>query len=83
MSWNLINDVDVSLRVHGRLPPSSKSECEVLMLIGLPGCGKTYYADGLRADNREKQYTILSTNLILDKMKVIISLHFKNNCYLD
>ncbi|KAF8564408.1 hypothetical protein P879_02611 [Paragonimus westermani] len=70
ISWLQLNNVSISHRVHGRMPPASKAECEVIMMIGLPGAGKTYYAERLRADNREKQYTVLGTNLILDKMKV-------------
>lgn len=68
--WELMNNISMSSRFHGRLPPASKAECEVLMMIGLPGAGKTYYAEKLRSENREKQYNVLGTNLILDKMKV-------------
>ncbi|CAL8097417.1 unnamed protein product [Calicophoron daubneyi] len=71
MSWQLMNSVSISSRVHGRMPPASKAECEVIMMIGLPGAGKTYYAERFRADHREKQYNVLGTNLILDKMKVM------------
>ncbi|KAG5453337.1 Heteroproteinous nuclear ribonucleoprotein U-like protein 1 [Clonorchis sinensis] len=71
MSWQLLNNINIASRVHGRMPPASKAECEVLMMMGLPGAGKTYYADHLRADNREMQYNVLGTNLILDKMKVM------------
>ena len=70
-SWHLINEVPPDNRVRARLPPSSKGECEVIMMIGLPGAGKTVYANNLCAKNPEKQYNILGTNLILDKMKVI------------
>lgn len=62
-------------RVRAGLPPSSKAECEVVMMVGLPGSGKTVYANNLCKLKPEKQYNILGTNLILDKMKV-------NECFL-
>ncbi|CAH8677404.1 unnamed protein product [Schistosoma haematobium] len=71
LSWQQINCLPLSCRVHGRCPPQSKSECEVIMMVGLPGAGKTYFAEQQRTEHREKQYNILGTNLILDKMKVM------------
>ena len=67
----MINEVPPSSRVRASLPPSSKGECEVIMMIGLPGAGKTVYANNLCASHPEKIYNVLGTNLILDKMKVI------------
>nr|VZI36817.1 unnamed protein product [Spirometra erinaceieuropaei] len=69
-SWKIMNETAIADRVHGRMPPASKSECEVTMMIGLPGCGKTYYAENLCKEHKEKQFNMLGTNLILDKMKV-------------
>ncbi|KAL5969877.1 Heterogeneou nuclear ribonucleoprotein U-like protein 1 [Taenia solium] len=69
-SWNLVNQVPLGDRVRAGLPPSSKAECEVIMMVGLPGSGKTVYANNLCKVKPEKQYNILGTNLILDKMKV-------------
>ena len=37
---------------------------------GLPGAGKTYWAEKHRADQPEKNYNILGTNNLIDKMKV-------------
>ncbi|CAH8633916.1 unnamed protein product [Heterobilharzia americana] len=71
LSWQLINNLPLSCRIHGRCPPQSKSECDVIMMVGLPGAGKTYFAERYIAEHREKQYNVLGTNLILDKMKVM------------
>ncbi|KAH8867594.1 Heterogeneous nuclear ribonucleoprotein U-like protein 1 [Schistosoma japonicum] len=71
LSWQQINSLPLSCRVRGRCPPQSKAECEVIMMVGLPGAGKTYFAERLKAEHREKQYNLLGTNLILDKMKVM------------
>ena len=40
------------------------------MYPGLPGAGKTYWAEKHRADQPEKNYNILGTNNLIDKMKV-------------
>jgi adenylylsulfate kinase-like enzyme len=45
--------------VRGPVAPKSKSECEVLMMIGLPGSGKSYWAENFAKMNPEKKYNIL------------------------
>ncbi|CAF1195806.1 unnamed protein product [Rotaria sordida] len=39
-NFRLINDYDQDERIRGRLDPSSKQECEVIMMVGLPGARK-------------------------------------------
>ena len=48
-------------------PPPS---CQVLMMVGLPASGKTTWAEKHCRQNPDKRYTVLGTNLIMDKMKV-------------
>ena len=55
---------------RGRRPPATREECEVLMMIGLPGAGKTYWAEQHKRNNLEKNYNILGTNTLIDKMRV-------------
>ena len=55
---------------QGRRPPASREECEILMMIGLPGAGKTYWAEQHKRNNREKNFNILGTNNLIDKMRV-------------
>ena len=40
------------------------------MMIGLPGAGKTYWAEKLRKENPEKNFNILGTNNLIEKMKI-------------
>ncbi len=43
---------------------------QILMMVGLPACGKTTWAIKHAETNPEKKYNILGTNAIMDKMKV-------------
>ncbi|KMT04494.1 hypothetical protein BVRB_8g181600 [Beta vulgaris subsp. vulgaris] len=47
-----------------------KTDCEVLMMVGVPACGKTTWAEKWVKEHPEKRYILLGTNLALDKMKV-------------
>ncbi|OCT68046.1 heterogeneous nuclear ribonucleoprotein U-like protein 1 [Xenopus laevis] len=58
-------------RVRGTEPPKNKAECEILMMVGLPGAGKTTWAVKHAAENPEKKYNILGTNAIMEKMRVM------------
>ena len=48
--------------------PSSRSSCEVIVLIGLPCSGKTTWAQKFCRDQGDKSYEILGPDMILDKM---------------
>ncbi|BBN13062.1 hypothetical protein MPTK1_6g00470 [Marchantia polymorpha subsp. ruderalis] len=48
----------------------NKSDCELLMMVGLPASGKTSWAEQWSRDHQDKRYVILGTNLALDQMKV-------------
>jgi len=52
-----------------RMAPRSKAECEMVMMVGLPATGKTTWATEY-VKNSGKNYNILSTDLILDQMRV-------------
>ncbi|TRY98756.1 hypothetical protein DNTS_025494 [Danionella cerebrum] len=57
-------------RTRASFPAASKSQCEVLMMVGLPGSGKTHWAQAHVLQNPRKRYTVLSTNSILSCMRV-------------
>jgi len=42
----------------------------MVMMCGLPGCGKTTWVGKYTAEHPEKVYNVLGTNNIIDKMKV-------------
>ncbi|XP_053577616.1 heterogeneous nuclear ribonucleoprotein U-like protein 1 [Bombina bombina] len=69
--YKYIQQVPPYERVRGALPPKNKAECEMLMMVGLPGAGKTTWALKHAADNPSKKYNILGTNTIMEKMRVM------------
>ncbi|GFQ73559.1 heterogeneous nuclear ribonucleoprotein U-like protein 1 [Trichonephila clavata] len=58
-------------RVSGTRAPKRKEDCEMLMMCGLPGAGKSVWALNYSKQHPEKKYNILGTNNIIDKMKVM------------
>lgn len=49
---------------------SDESECEVIMMVGLPVSGKSTWAEKWVNEHPEKRYILLGTNLALEQMKV-------------
>ncbi|KAJ0044177.1 hypothetical protein NL108_005224, partial [Boleophthalmus pectinirostris] len=50
--------------------PQSKSQCEVIVMVGFPGSGKTHWAKNHIKQHPEKQYRLLSTEELLACMIV-------------
>lgn len=50
----------------------------MIMIIGLPGAGKTTLAENMKRSYPEKRYNIIGTDTLIDKMKVM-GLPRKNN----
>uniref|UniRef100_A0A803TFI5 B30.2/SPRY domain-containing protein n=1 Tax=Anolis carolinensis TaxID=28377 RepID=A0A803TFI5_ANOCA len=69
--FTFIQHLPLSERVRGTIGPKNKTECEILMMVGLPAAGKTTWAIKHAAANPAKKYNILGTNAIMDKMKVM------------
>ncbi|KAL3877155.1 hypothetical protein ACJMK2_034903 [Sinanodonta woodiana] len=65
-------------RVRGLTAPNKKSDCEMMMIIGLPGAGKTTWGKTMERDHPDKRYNIIGTDTLIDKMKVM-GLPRKNN----
>lgn len=56
--------------VAGPVRPESRKECEVIMMIGLSGAGKTKWVKEWVAEHPEKRYVVLGATALIDRMKV-------------
>ncbi|KAL1124634.1 hypothetical protein AAG570_001258 [Ranatra chinensis] len=65
------NQVPLEERSLGPKRPEKRTDCEIIMLCGLPGCGKTTWAMNHCKENPDKHYNIIGTNALIDKMKVM------------
>lgn len=74
--YQLIGKLAEEVLVPGLERPETRKECEVILMIGLPGAGKTHWANAHAAENADRNYQILGLQSLLDKMKVsVIFLH--------
>ena len=62
--------IPVESRVRGAVTPATRADCQMIMMCGLPGAGKTTWANKFSAENPDQKFNILGTNAFLDKMKV-------------
>ncbi|XP_068088160.1 heterogeneous nuclear ribonucleoprotein U [Hyperolius riggenbachi] len=67
--YTFIQNVELEDRERGPLGPEEKKDCEVVMMIGLPGAGKSTWVKNHTAENPGK-YNVLGTNNIMEKMMV-------------
>uniref|UniRef100_A0A5S6QJD8 B30.2/SPRY domain-containing protein n=1 Tax=Trichuris muris TaxID=70415 RepID=A0A5S6QJD8_TRIMR len=68
--FSFINDVPLSDRCRGPLPAPSKEACTVLMMIGLPGCGKSTWVNSFISSTPEYRWSVLSPSVVLDQMSI-------------
>jgi len=59
--------------------PESLADAEFILLAGLPGCGKTYWAQKHMEANPKKNYLLMGTNAVIDQMKVMQVGRQRNN----
>jgi hypothetical protein len=57
-------------RIRGSPRIEARENCEMIMMIGLPGSGKTTWVEKHVAENVEKQYNVISTTTMINKMTV-------------
>ncbi|KAK9881562.1 hypothetical protein WA026_016437 [Henosepilachna vigintioctopunctata] len=60
----------VNEKVCGPTRPGTREECEVLMMCGLPGSGKTHWVKEYLKSNADKKITVIGCSHLLDKMTV-------------
>lgn len=69
--YTFMQSVGEEFLVHGTRGPPTKKECEVIMMVGLPGSGKTTWVNKQVDENPDKKYNVLGTNSIMEKMKIM------------
>nr|CAH7718709.1 unnamed protein product [Callosobruchus chinensis] len=57
-------------KISGPARPENRSDCEVIMMCGLPASGKTHWVKEHLESNADKSYTVISTSNLLERMKV-------------
>ena len=80
VSWNWKEPIDAAYvkvgkvaegeRVRGNARNTSRDQCELIMMIGLPGSGKTTWVEKHVAENPDKQYNVVGVNTMINKMTV-------------
>jgi heterogeneous nuclear ribonucleoprotein U-like protein 1 len=65
-----VNKYPIGDLIRGPQRPEARTDCEVIMMIGLPGSGKSNWATKHAAENPEKRYTLLGTKYLLERMKI-------------
>merc|ERR1719411_871477 len=57
-------------RTRGNERIAARDQCEMIMMIGLPGCGKSTWVEKHVQENPAKQYNVIGTNTMINKMTV-------------
>ncbi|XP_063931032.1 heterogeneous nuclear ribonucleoprotein U-like protein 1 isoform X2 [Zophobas morio] len=60
----------VEAKVAGLARPENRSDCEVILMCGLPASGKTHWVREYIQSNPDKRYTVLGNTHFLEKMTV-------------
>ncbi|KAH8372583.1 hypothetical protein KR009_000148 [Drosophila setifemur] len=69
-SYVLIGLLRVEQLVPGPQRAASRKECEVILLVGLPGAGKTHWTLKHMAENPDKRFEVIGPDSLIAKMTI-------------
>ncbi|KIH57457.1 SPRY domain protein, partial [Ancylostoma duodenale] len=69
--WVFPNALPSSQTERAPVPPESKSDCTVLMMVGLPSVGKTTWVRRYIREHPSEHWTLISADTILASMKCV------------
>ena len=69
-SYTWINKLPTDQRERATKPPRSKPECDVLLMVGMIGCGKSHWVKNKVETEPAKRWNVIGTPQLLKKMKV-------------
>jgi len=70
--YTLLALVPVEQLIAGPQRAESRKQCEVILLVGLPGSGKTHWTQKHVSENADKRYEIIGPDNIISKMTVSV-----------
>ncbi|CAJ0577710.1 unnamed protein product, partial [Mesorhabditis spiculigera] len=68
--WTFASWLDLRTLIRARVPPESKADCTVLMMVGLPGVGKTTWVRHYLRDHPDELWNLISADTMLNQMKI-------------
>uniref|UniRef100_A0A1A8N348 Heterogeneous nuclear ribonucleoprotein U-like 2 n=1 Tax=Nothobranchius pienaari TaxID=704102 RepID=A0A1A8N348_9TELE len=65
MGFTPLAALPAAQRVCSTSTPTTRAQCEVVMMVGLPGSGKTFWAQNHMKQHPKKKFTLLGTEELL------------------
>uniref|UniRef100_A0A1A9UH06 SAP domain-containing protein n=2 Tax=Glossina TaxID=44049 RepID=A0A1A9UH06_GLOAU len=68
--YELIALIPEEKYISGPQRPESRKDCEVILMVGLPGSGKTTWVSKHLSENPDKRYHVIGADALIAKMTV-------------